>query len=329
MPLPDPDPQTERLFWDATSKADTINAYDAYLRRYPSGPHADEARRLIQEIRTEPNRDARLAEDALGLSRDARREIQRALSILDHDPKGIDGIFGGGSRSAIAEWQTVNGFPRTGYLTREQISRLSQQAQARSAALEREAEQHRQDLERQERSYWAQTGAVGDEAGLRSYLQRYPDGIFGDLARQRLAAIEAANRQQAAAQERDAWDQARAGNTVGAYRAYLRDYPKGRFADEAKDRIRALNEEAAGAQDRKDAADREAALGLAAPVRLLLEQRLQSLGLKPGKVDGIFDADTRRAVRRYQTTRSLPATGYMDQVTVVRLMAEMIDRSGR
>ena len=36
------------------------------------------------------------------LDRDGRRDVQRWLQALGHDPRGIDGMFGPGSRAAIA-----------------------------------------------------------------------------------------------------------------------------------------------------------------------------------------------------------------------------------
>lgn len=326
VPLPDRDPETEAQFWQATRSADTVAAYEAYLRRYPDGPHAAEAKRFITEIRTEPNRPARLAEEALALSRDQRREIQRALAILDHNPKGIDGIFGPGSRAAIAEWQTVNGYPSTSFLTREQIAALAQQADVRAAELEREAEARRLEQERQDRAYWDATGAVGDEAGLRAYLARYPDGIYAELATSRLEAIEEANRARAAAQDRAAWDQAVAANSVTAYRLYLREFPQGAFAEEANARIAELTAEEEMGEEMRQAAAREEALGLNRQTRLLIEQRLEALELRPGEVDGEFDPRTRRAIRRYQQQREIRPTGYLDEVTVVRIMADAILR---
>ena len=54
--------------------------------------------------------------------------------------------------------------------------------------------------------------------------------------------------------------------------------------------------------------------------------RLEALGLKPGAVDGQFDDRTRRAIRRYQDARQLQVTGYLDQATVVRLLADSLLR---
>ena len=41
-------------------------------------------------------------EQEIGLDRDGRRDVQRWLQALGHDPRGIDGMFGPGSRAAIA-----------------------------------------------------------------------------------------------------------------------------------------------------------------------------------------------------------------------------------
>jgi peptidoglycan hydrolase-like protein with peptidoglycan-binding domain len=326
VPLPDADAETEAKFWNATRSADTIAAYEAYLRRYPEGPHAEEARRIVTEIRTDPNRPARLAEDALRLSRDQRREIQRGLSLLGFDPRGIDGVFGQGSRRAIAAWQTGEGVAATGYLTREQIAELARQADIRAAELEREAEVRRLEQERQDRAYWAATGSVGDEAGLRAYLGRYPDGIFAELAQSRLKAIEDAKRAEAAQQDRAAWDRAVGSNTIVAYRLYLQEFPRGAFAEEAQARIDDLTAEAEQSETIAEAAAREEALQLNDQTRLLIERRLDALDLKPGEVDGTFDNRTRRAIRRYQQARDIGPTGYLDEVTVVRILADAILR---
>src|SRR3712207_8103896 len=57
------------------------------------------------------------------------------------------------------------------YLNREQIERLSGQAARRAQQLEAEAERQQQAAQRADRAYWEETGARGDEAGLRAYLR--------------------------------------------------------------------------------------------------------------------------------------------------------------
>jgi peptidoglycan hydrolase-like protein with peptidoglycan-binding domain len=317
----------EQDYWRATRDLDTVAAYDSYLRRYPAGAFAAEARARIDALQRGPADAAAAAEDALALSRDARRAVQRDLSLLGHPTRGIDGIFGPGTRAAITAWQQANGIvPATGYLNGEHVARIAAQAELRAAQLEAEAEARRLEQERLDRAFWDETGARGDEAGLRAYLRRFPDGLFAELAAERIAQIDAARAGQAAAQDRAAWDAARGANTAEAYRGYLQAFPQGTFAEQARARIDALAEEPAQSAAEAQAAAAEAGLGLNAVTRRLVEQRLDALSLRPGVVDGVFDDRTRRAIRRYQTARNLPVSGYLDQDTVVRLLADSLFR---
>jgi peptidoglycan hydrolase-like protein with peptidoglycan-binding domain len=261
------------------------------------------------------------AEAALGLSREARRAVQRDLELLGYDPRGIDGVFGRGTRSAIAAWQRANGAPETGYLTGNQVVLLQEQGAERSAALEAEAARRQADEDRQDAAYWQETGSGGTEQGLRAYLARYPDGLYAARARASLEPFEAERRAQAAAADRQAWDVARGTDSVEAYRAYLSERPEGAFRREAEARIAALSEDEAG--DRAVAAARAEETAVAAnPIaRLLIEQRLNQLGYEPGAIDGAFDEETRRGIRRFQRARDIPVTGYVGQATMARLLA--------
>ncbi|MGO4917090.1 peptidoglycan-binding protein [Pseudogemmobacter sp. W21_MBD1_M6] len=314
----------EQAAWDEAQRADVIAGYQDYLMRFPDGAHAADANRLMAEIRNDPNRQARLAEDALGLTRDQRREIQRDLSILDINPRGIDGLFGPASRGAISTWQSQNGFDATGFLTREQINRLDTQAQRRATELETEAELRRIEQERLDRAYWKDTGAAGDEVGLRAYVKRFPDGVFAEEAQIKLDALEDDKRAAAAAQDRQAWDAAATAGSEEGYRAYLAAFPNGAFSDEAQARIDALTAEKSNADTNAAARRVEEQLGLNIQTQKLIENRLDAVGLRPGAVDGAFDDDTRRAIRRYQQARDLPVTGFLNQETVVRLLADSL-----
>jgi peptidoglycan hydrolase-like protein with peptidoglycan-binding domain len=217
------------------ARLNTVLAYQNYLERYPAGPLRRPGAAGIEAILSEPNREARLAEEALGPHpRPAARDPAN-LSLLDFDPRGIDGIFGPGTRSAITDWQQQNGFEQTSYLDREQIARLEAQAARRAQQLEAEAERQREAAQRADRAFWEETGARGDEAGLRAYLERYPDGLFAEQAAG-LARIEAAKRQEAEAQDRAAWDAARETDSVVAYQRYLEAFPQGGFVEEARAR---------------------------------------------------------------------------------------------
>ncbi|MGB3315598.1 MAG: peptidoglycan-binding protein [Albidovulum sp.] len=311
----------ERELWETTREIDTKLGYEAYLRRYPDGMFASAARRAIAEA-DNPVARARAAEEALRLSRDQRRQIQRDLSIIDIDPRGIDGLFGPGSRNAIATWQRRNGHDATGYVTAPQMAALAAQAERRAVELEAEAATRQAEEERLDRLYWDQTGAAGDEAGLRAYMKRYPDGLFAELAQERLKVFEDQRRQQAAAADRAAWDAAVKSNTPKAFRTYLDAYPQGAFAEDAKLMLADGEKKPKDDSARLQAEEIEQGLRLNGAMRTMVERRLAALGLKPGRTDGVFDDDTRRALRRYQKARSLPVTGYLNQKTVARLLVD-------
>jgi S1-C subfamily serine protease len=65
---------------------------------------------------------ARAAEAALTL--DAKRGLQEALAWAGFYDSTIDGLFGSGTRSAMAEWQRWNGFEGTGVLSTAQRALL-------------------------------------------------------------------------------------------------------------------------------------------------------------------------------------------------------------
>lgn len=320
-PAPPNAAEVERAFWQATQAQDSVAAYEGYLQRYPQGFFAAEARAAVERIEGEPDRDARLLEEALGLDRTARRTIQDNLALLGHAPGVADGVFGPASRSAISRFQTANGFPATTYLTERQIDRLAFQAERRRAEIEAEERRAKLEREKADRETWAALNEGADEAGLRTYLDRYPDGLFAPIARERLARIEAEAREAAAKQEREDWTQARKAGTEAAYQAYLAAHPDGARAETARERIAAL--QGAGSEADKAAQAAEAALAMTPTSRMVIERRLEQLGHEPGLVDGTFDDDTRAAIRRFQQSRGLQPTGYVGEDTVVAMLSDL------
>ncbi len=306
--------------WRLATDANTVSAYETYLDAHPDGEFVAMAEARIRALSDTPELRAERDEQALDLSRNSRREIQRDLSLLGFDTRGIDGIFGRGTRAAITEWQRAERFDATGYLTREQIALLDEQAERRAAELEAEAEERRQEQMAADLEYWNQTGAQGDEAGLRAYLERFPDGEFAELANERLFIIEDRKRARASRIDRQLWDRATARNTAAAYERYLVEAPDGAFREEAQARIVALQRET----EFSEAARAEAAMNLNSSTRRVIEARLNGLGLRPGPIDGVFDEDTRRAIRRYQSARNLPASGYVSDAMMVQLMADTV-----
>ncbi|SMX38336.1 peptidoglycan-binding domain-containing protein [Maliponia aquimaris] len=325
-PLPDPvaSRASDDAAWRLAQQADSADGYRTYLDGFPDGAHVNAARQRLSALDSEPFYAERRAEEALELDRDQRRAIQRALTILGFDTRGIDGVFGNGTRGAIRNWQEAAGLPVSSYLSNDQIARLQVQAARRAAELEDEARRKQEARDREELEFWRRVESRGDEAGFRDYLKTYPDGRFAAEAKAVLKRIDDQRADQAAGQDRRDWAQAAQTNTVGAYRDYLEKWPTGAFRAEADQRIAELQQDAEKVRNALAARDEEQAMNLNFVARQLAEHRLDQLGLNPGKVDGIFDANTRTALRKYQESRGLRVSGYMDEQTVVRLLADSI-----
>lgn len=318
------DRRADILAWRQADAADTIEAYQAYIDTFPDGQFTTMATSRIEAMTDTPEARAERAEQALELDRDQRREIQRDLTLLDFNTRGIDGIFGRGTRAAITAWQRTNNITETGYLDRDQITRLDAQAERRAAELEAEAEQRREERLAEDLAFWEETGAQDDEAGLRAYLNRFPDGEFAEVAQARLDTIERSKRAETDARDRQLWDEARLDDTAQSYNDYLILAPNGAFREEAQNRIAELSRQSQQTDRQRQAIQEENALNLTPNTRRAIESRLDRLGLKPGSVDGVFDDDTRRAIRRYQAARDLEQTGYLSEAFVVRILADSV-----
>ena len=97
----------DEAYWRAAEDMGSKAAYEAYLRRYPNGEFVAQANDRLQVIAdaTPKFSPQEQAERDLALRRNDRRRVQEQLSLLGYDPRGIDGLFGRGSRTAIARWQ--------------------------------------------------------------------------------------------------------------------------------------------------------------------------------------------------------------------------------
>lgn len=281
----------------------------------------------------------------LGMSRADRVAVQKGLIDKGYLRGNPDGVFGSGTRRAIANWQKASNVAATGYLTSSQLKALRGQDSAAPSPSAPEAAVDRARIEegllalsRAERvTIQRQLTAIG-------YDTRGADGLFGSGTRKQIARWQAANgmtgtgyldgdqvallRKQAGAATpavqtaASAWKVATTANTIASYRAYLENYPTGQNANVARERIARMEQGDAQTEAWKAG---EAALGMDATTRTLVETRLTNAGYKPGKVDGVFDANTRAALKAYQKAKGLPQTGYMNQGTAVSLMADVFN----
>ncbi len=181
---------SEMRLWRAAAQNGGREALEGYLKSYPNGLFASEARSRIAALGPVKSPEQTL-EEALKLTRDQRRAIQKDLTLLGFDTRGVDGIFGSGTRRAVQAWQRSLGFRDSGYLDRSQIRVMSISAKSRQAELDAQAEAERAERDRQDLAFWQRTGATGGETELREYLNRFPEGLFAPQAKRELDAIQA------------------------------------------------------------------------------------------------------------------------------------------
>ena len=130
-----------------------------------------------------------VVEEGLGLDRPARRRIQQGLQSAGFDPGGADGLFGPQTRAAIRNWQSSRGGRATGYLNGPQVRALrvgdgsprSPVAVGTAAA----------DAGAAEVVFWQSIQNSTNPTDFAAYLRRFPNGVFSELAQNRLSAMGA------------------------------------------------------------------------------------------------------------------------------------------
>ena len=188
--------EQDRAAFSQAQQTNTLSAYQSYLRQFPKGAYAEQARERVRRLGgtvSTPNAQA----GAASLTADQRVAVQRRLNALGYSTNGLDGNFGPGTRRAISLWQRDRNYPQTGTLTSAQATEILQgRAPAASgsgsnttaAAEDGPARaESALNLSRQQRS------AV--QAGLtrRGFDTRGVDGVFGRGTRNAIAAWQRAN----------------------------------------------------------------------------------------------------------------------------------------
>ena len=113
--------------YEAAERLHTVSSYGLVIERFPNTLYAQLAQQQLEKLAsavTPPAPSAAEAETALGLTRAQRRLVQRGLAALEFDVGVADGIFGPRTRAGLAQWQTAQGAPATGYLNAEAAATL-------------------------------------------------------------------------------------------------------------------------------------------------------------------------------------------------------------
>lgn len=93
----------------------------------PTLPSVAESTPQEPAVADEPDPGA--IEAALNLRQEDRQMVQEALTVLDFDAHGTDGVFGANTRRAIIGWQRSRGDEPTGYLSATQYGQLLAEAE--------------------------------------------------------------------------------------------------------------------------------------------------------------------------------------------------------
>jgi len=129
--------------------------------------------------------------------------------------------------------------------------------------------------------------------------------------------------------DRTAYLEAQRRNTVKDYRSYLARFPKGAYRVNAEQSLVKLGVTVDPASPlptdgiNQSAAAVEASIGLSRSQRILIQKQLTSIGYPTGTADGLWGANTRAAIAKWQTTNTLRSTGYVtaQQVQLVARQA--------
>lgn len=151
--------EIEQRLWDEASRRNAVPYYEAYLEQFPNGRFATVAKLNIDHLK-DPKADSKqlasldtnaananpgsavrttagitdemkrtpgteLTENAIGLDRKGRIDLQLRIEALGNELGLVDGNLGPKTRQAIGVWQGKNGLPQTTYLTREQLAFLA------------------------------------------------------------------------------------------------------------------------------------------------------------------------------------------------------------
>jgi uncharacterized caspase-like protein len=98
-----------------------------------------------------------------------------------------------------------------------------------------------------ELAFWESIKASRTISDFEAYLEQYPKGRFAGLARSRLKQLGEEARERPLALEMAYWDSIKTSRSVADFESYLEQYPKGRFATIARNRVSELKAQAAPA----------------------------------------------------------------------------------
>jgi peptidoglycan hydrolase-like protein with peptidoglycan-binding domain len=286
--------ELDKQAYIAAQNANTVAAYQNYLKKYPKGIYKVNAERALAKLGAPADGTvdaAAAAEAKLGITRTQRVAVQRELTRLGYPTGGTDGVWGRNTRNAIATWQRDRKEKVTGYVTEAQLKVLARGAVVvppdevdPGALAPAEIEAALKLTRAQRTTIQKQLITLGYDAGVA-------DGLWGSKTR---VAIKS-------------WQRANKKTQTG----YVTASQVRLIADQAG--------KVAPPPPTNEAALEEQLLDLSVEERADLQSRLRQLGYETGRVDGTFTTTTRRAIGAWQADEGERVTGYLtaDQVRLI------------
>jgi formylglycine-generating enzyme required for sulfatase activity/serine/threonine protein kinase len=175
---------------------------------------------------------------------------QAAQPLIDtKDENAWQQADGSGTLAAYNKYLEL--FPKGHYAVEAagKVEQLKAEEESRRKAAEaekkRQAERDRLAAEKRDEEAWKLAQNTNTPSGYAGYLKN-PKGKYRTQAKAKKDELEAKEKQEREAREKDlaAWQAAQSANTIAAYDQYLRHYPDGEYAGQARTNKAALEEAA-------------------------------------------------------------------------------------
>lgn len=286
--------ELDKQAYIAAQNANTVTAYQNYLKKYPKGIYKVNAERALAKLGAPVDGSteaAAVAEAKLRITTAQKVAVQRELTRLGYPTGGTDGVWGRNTRTAIATWQRDRKEKVTGYLTEAQLKVLARGVVVTPPDDVDPGALAPAEIEAALKLTRTQRGTIQKQLTVLGYDAGVADGLWGSKTR---VAIKT-------------WQKANKKTQTG----YVTAAQVRLIADQAG--------KVAPPPPTNEAALEEQLLDLSVEERADLQSRLRQLGYETGRVDGTFTTTTRRAIGAWQADEGERVTGYLtaDQVRLI------------
>lgn len=287
--------EMDKQAYVAAQNANTVAAYQNYLKKYPKGIYRVNAERALAKLGAPADGTAdaaAVAEAKLGITRTQRVAVQRELTRLGYPTGGTDGVWGRNTRTAIATWQRDRKEKVTGYVTEAQLKVLARGVVVVPPPEDDPGSLAPAEIEAELKLTRTQRVTIQKQLAVLGYDGGVADGLWGAKTR---AAIKA-------------WQKANRKTQTG----YVTAAQVKLIADQA-------GKVTPPPAPTSEAALEEQLLALSVEEKADLQRRLVRLGYDAGRADGTFTTTTRRAIGAWQADEGERVTGYLtaDQVRLI------------